>query len=327
MRLMTSLSALVILISFSGCNKEPAAQIPTESAPVAVTLQLNWKPEPQFGGFYAAKDTGAYAKNGLNVKVQEGGASAPTVDMLGAGTVEFAIVSGDEIIRARAVGNHIVGLFAVYQTNPQGVMTRASRGFKDIGDVFKTPGTLAMEKGLPYSDFLKKKYGFDKLQIVPSPFGDLTVYRTKEDYAMQVFVTAEPLAAEKTGIEPKTFLIADSGYNPYTTVLATTDKYRAANPAVVAAMVKAVGEGWRTYLDDPSKTNETMQALNTTMDAQTFAESAMIQKPLIETDETKANGLGSMTQARWEQLVGQLTDLKSVAQPVKPGDCFVPLVK
>jgi NitT/TauT family transport system substrate-binding protein len=308
-RLLRAFASLLLVVVVTGCGKSDDK----------ITLQLNWKLEPQFGGFYAAQ----YARHGLNVTVSPGGAGAPTVDQLAAGTVQFAIVSGDEIVRARANGNKLVALFAAYQTNPQGIMTRASRGFNEIGDVFKTPGTLAMEKGLPYSDFLKQKYGFEKLTLVPSPFGDLSLYRTKEDYAMQCFVTSEPLAAKKTGIEPKTFLIADSGYNPYTTVLATTDAFRARNPQVVDAMVKAVREGWEAYLADPSKTNEAMQKLNPTMDAQTFTDSAAAQKPLIETDETKANGLGSMTPARWETLVAQLKSLGALSSDVKAADCFV----
>jgi NitT/TauT family transport system substrate-binding protein len=313
----------LVVPTIAGCGKSESTASPSSSGVTSVKLQLNWKPEPQFGGFYTAKDSGAYAKHSLDVTVSPGGSGAPTVDMLGAGTVEFAIVSGDEIARARANGNKLVALFAVYQTNPQGIMTRASRGFKEIGDVFKTPGTLAMEKGLPYSDFLKNKYGFDKLMIVPSPFGDLSLYRTKEDYAMQCFVTSEPLAAKKTGIEPRTFLIADSGYNPYTTVLATTDAFHAKNPRVVDAMVKAVREGWEAYLADPSKTNDAMHKLNETMSPETFTESAEAQKPLIETDETKANGLGTMTPARWETLVAQLKSLGALSSDVKAPDCFV----
>src|SRR5262245_1031171 len=212
------------------------------SAPTKVQLQLNWKPEPQFGGFYAAQVGGAYEKHGLAVEIRAGGASAPTVDMLGAGTVPFAIVSGDEIVRARSNGNHVVGLFAAYQTNPQGIMTRAERGFTTIADVFSHAGTLAMERGLPYSTFLEKKYGFGKLRIVPSPFGDLSLYRSDPEYSMQCFVTSEPLAAAKTGIPPQSFLIAESGYNPYTTVLATSESWLGEHRDTVKALVAAVRE-------------------------------------------------------------------------------------
>ncbi len=317
MKHLLLLSAFVFSIFVGACDsKEPTST--AAGAIPKVTLQLNWKPEPQFGGFYAAD----YAKEGLDVTVSPGGAGAPTIELLGAGKVPFAIVSADEIPRARQQGAKVVALFAVYQTHPQGIMTRASRGFKELGDVFKASGILAMEQGLPYSDFLKKKYGFGQLKIVPSPFGDLSVYRSDENYSMQCFVTSEPMAAKKIGVEPRTFLIADSGYNPYATVLATNEQYLAANPEIVKKMVAAVAGGWRSYVDEPTKTNEAMMKLNPTMDAETFKASAEAQKPLIETDETKLAGLGVMTEARWKTLIEQLADLKVIDKPIDAKPCF-----
>ena len=332
------LLALGLAAVAAGCGGGDTQPAPGAGAePVAAELQLNWKPEPQFGGYYAAELSGAYARHGLTVRIRPGGASAPTVDMLGAGTVPFAITSGDEIVRARANGNLLVGLFAAYQTNPQGIMTRASRGFSTLADVFAHEGTLAMERGLPYSSFLERKYGFDRLRIVPSPFGDLSLYRTDPTYSMQCFVTAEPLQATKIGIEPKTFLIAESGYNPYTTVLTTGERFLAGNRATVEAMVGAVREGWQTYLDDPAPTNEAMHRLNPTMDLDTFAASAEAQRPLVkgETEATAAGGeedgdgssrLGAMTLARWLTLVDQLVELGIVPPgSVAPQECFVDL--
>lgn len=311
--------AMLVTVLFAACGKS------NDSTRPQVTLQLNWKPEPQFGGFYAAEVDGIYGRHGLNVTITAGGAGAPTIDMIGAGTVPFAIVSADEIIRARAMGNLVVALFTVYQTNPQGIMTRASRGFKTLADIFTHPGILAMERGLPYSDFLQKKYGFGNLKIVPSPFGDLSLYRSEENYAMQCFVTSEPLAAKKTGIEPQTFLIAESGYNPYTTVLATSESYLKSNPQIVKSMIDAVREGWQAYLADPTKANEYMGGLNPTMDAQTFKDSAAAQKPLIESADTKRVGLGAMTPDRWQMLVQQLVELKVIEKRMDPKANFAEL--
>jgi NitT/TauT family transport system substrate-binding protein len=311
--------AMLVTVLFAACGKS------NDSTRPQVTLQLNWKPEPQFGGFYAAEVDGIYGRHGLNVTITAGGAGAPTIDMIGAGTVPFAIVSADEIVRARAMGNLVVALFTVYQTNPQGIMTRASRGFKTLADIFTHPGILAMERGLPYSDFLQKKYGFGNLKIVPSPFGDLSLYRSEENYAMQCFVTSEPLAAKKTGIEPQTFLIAESGYNPYTTVLATSESYLKSNPQIVKSMIDAVREGWQAYLADPTKANEYMGGLNPTMDAQTFKDSAAAQKPLIESADTKRVGLGAMTPDRWQMLVQQLVELKVIEKRMDPKANFAEL--
>ena len=304
---------MLTLAGIQGCSKSATGPDSTPAA-APLTLQLNWKPEPEFGGFYTAQLEGLYKNYGLKVDVRPGGPGTPTPDMLGAGTVDFAIIGGDEIIRARAHGNKLVALFAVYQTDPHAIMTRAERGFTSLADVFAHEGTLALERGLPYADFLEKKYGFGKLRIVPSPFGDLSLYRTDPSYSMQVFITAEPFAAKKLGIEPKTFLIADSGYNPYMTILATNESYLQAHPQIVNQMIAAVRDGWRSYLADPVKTNQYMGTLNPTMTQETFAAAADTQKSMVET--VVASQLGTMTLERWQTLMQQLIDLKVIDQPI-----------
>jgi NitT/TauT family transport system substrate-binding protein len=292
-------------------------------AQTAATLQLNWKPEPQFGGFYEAQRAGLFKQNNLDVTVQPGGTGLPTVQMLAAGTVDFAVVSGDELILANSNGIELVAIFAVYQTNPQGIMTHKARGFTSIEQVFKSPGVLAMQRGLPYASFLENKYGFGSLQIFPSPGGDLTVFRSNDQYSMQCFVTSEPIAAQKAGLETTTFLIADSGYNPYTTVVATRRDVIAKNPELVKSMRAAVKTGWENYLKDPTATNLLMQELNPGMDADTFKASSEAQKPLIETDQTKTAGIGTMTLARWEELSQQLLDLKVIEKKPDAKTLFV----
>ena len=55
-------------------------------APGKIRLALNWKPDPQFGGFYAAP----YQAHGLDVDILPGGAGTPTIQMVGAGSAELA---------------------------------------------------------------------------------------------------------------------------------------------------------------------------------------------------------------------------------------------
>lgn len=320
---MKLLLSLVVLCSFSAaCDKKDAP------APVKkLTLQLNWKPEPQFGGFYAARESGAFAQNGLDVEVVAGGVGTPTVQMVAAGKAEFGIVSADELLISRGNGADVVALFAVYQTCPQALMTHASRGFKEIGDLFRNPGTVAMQKGLPYASYLDKKLGFERVRVVPSPGGDLGVFRKEKEYAMQCFVTSEPIAAKKLGLDAQTFLIAEAGYNPYTTVLVTRGDYLRANPDTVKSVVNGVRDGWTSYLNNPIATNQMMQKLNPTMDMQTFADSAAAQKDLIQTEETKKYGLGTMRAERWETLGKQLVDLKVVEKAPPASECFADLLK
>src|SRR2546429_1725795 len=53
---------------------------------------------PIFGGFYAAQQNGAFKTHGLDVEIVAGGVGTPTVQMVGAGSVEFGVISADELI-------------------------------------------------------------------------------------------------------------------------------------------------------------------------------------------------------------------------------------
>ncbi|MES1260929.1 MAG: ABC transporter substrate-binding protein [Acidobacteriota bacterium] len=277
-----------------------------------IRLALNWKPDPEFGGFYAAD----YARHGLNVELLPGGSGTPTVQMIGAGSAGFGIIQADELLLARARGNDVVALFATFQSSPLGIMAHASRKLESIGDVLKS-GTLAIESGLPYARLLKKKFSFDHVKIVPSPGGDLSAFLNDENFAQQCFVTAEPLQARHKGVEVKVFPVSDIGYNPYTTVMATSSNLLQKNPDMVKNMVAAVREGWAAYLDSATATNEKMHALNPSMEAASYAEIAEAQKVLIG-----ASPLGKMTTERWETLASQLKELGDIPQALPADQCF-----
>ena len=83
---------------------------------------------------------------------------------------------------------------------------------------------------------------------------------------------------QEGGIGPQVFLIADSGYNPYTAVVITTGKLAKENPKLVHEMFAALQEGWRAYLDDPKPANTAMGKLNPDMDQETFAAAAERKK-------------------------------------------------
>ncbi|HEY7090333.1 MAG TPA: ABC transporter substrate-binding protein, partial [Tepidisphaeraceae bacterium] len=193
-------------------------------------------------------------------------------------------------------------------------------------ELFQAGGTLAMEAGLPYGKFLQKKYGFDRLKRI-SYDGGIANFLADKNFMQQCFVFSEPLAAKKAGADPQTFLIADAGYNPYTGVIITREAFIKSNREQVVAMVQALREGWKDYLNDPKPANEAMGKINKAMDAETFAAAAEAQKPLVDPSgqQAKPPVLGTMTFDRWKTLVDQLVDLKVINKPVQPEQCFIEL--
>ena len=109
MKIGRVLAVMVVVLAVVGCGKQSEDQptVPSGDAgggATKVKLALNWKPEPEFGGFYAAP----FKKHGVDVEILPGGAGTPTVQMVGAGSAEFGIVGADELVVARSKGNNVV---------------------------------------------------------------------------------------------------------------------------------------------------------------------------------------------------------------------------
>ncbi|MEP7051875.1 MAG: ABC transporter substrate-binding protein [Pseudomonadota bacterium] len=315
------------LLLACGKKHEPASRIADAGSPapaaVPVKLALDWVPEPEFGGFYAGREDGAYARHGLKIEIQGGGAGVPVLQMVATGRADFGTVGADELITARARGADVVALFAVFQTSPQGIMVHASRKLQKLEDAFRS-GTLGLETGLAYVSYLKKKFSWAGVKIVPYD-GGVAHFLLDATFGQQCYVSSEPIAARQKGSDPQVFLIADSGFNPYTTVVITRRALLHENAALVRAFVLATRDGWRDYLDHPEPTNALLNKLNSALDGATLSAAAAAQKSLIETADTARDGLGSMQRVRWQELANQLLELKILDKPAAVDDLFVKL--
>lgn len=317
----------VLLALAIGCGGKkdkdaPATGSGSATGAKAFSLTLDWVPEPEFGGFYAAREIGAFAKHGLAIDIKPRG-QGQTWKLVAEGVTDFATTAADQVLIARGQGADVVAIFAVYQTSPQAIMVHKARGFTKIDDVFAGEGTLEAED-VSWLKFLRGKFPAAKVKLTSNSPG-IATFLAKPDLSKQCFVTSEPLQAAAAGSDPQTFLIADAGYNPYTTVVIARGEMVRKDPAAIENMILALREGWRAYLDDPAATNAVMGKLNREMDASTFAEAAKVQRDLIETAETRKTALGDMTATRWDALAKQLVDLGVIEKAPPAAECFLGL--
>ena len=301
-----------------------AGSVANGFAATKIRLALNWKPEPEFGGFYAAQQEGLFKTEGLDVEIVVGGAMQPVTQMVAAGKVEYGITSADEVLIARSKGTDLVAIFAVYQTNPQCIMVHEESGISSLQALLHSGSTVALQRGLPYAEFLNKTFGFTKVKPVPYA-GGIGGFLHDPKFAQQCFVFSEPIAARRAGAKPRTFLIADVGFNPYATVLVTRGKTKA-TPAAAAElhqkMVRASRKGWNLYLKSPHKTNAYMHTLNDSLDLATYEEAARVQVPLVKNEDMSPEALGTMKLIRWKELQEQLLGIKLQDHAIDVSEAF-----
>ncbi len=293
---------VLIITSFFIISKQSQSQ----------ELALNWKPEPEFGGFYEALFNQGYAKAGLSkFEILPGGAGQPVPQMVAAKKAMFGIAAGDEVILARSQGAKIVALYAVYQEDPQGFMVHLEKKVSSLKELFQTKGTVALQRGLSYTLWIEKKFAPIQAKLVPYT-GGITSFIQNKEYSQQCFIFSEPIAARREGLNPRTFLISESGFNPYLTVVIAHEDTVKEKPELVKAFLKATRQGWAEYLKKPEKTNVAMQKMNPSMNLETFAEATRLQEPFIITSETRKKGLGTMNFDRWKKLYDQMVEINLV---------------
>ena len=278
------------LFGFLAACGENGPEEPT-SGLTEVRLALNWFPEVEHGGFYAALVHGYFQQLGLKVEILGGGPDAPVIQRVATAAVEFGVTNADDVLSARAGEAPVVALMAPYQINPRCIMVHANSGIGRIEDIGNM--TLALSQRPAFSHYLRKKFPLAEVTIVP--------------YLGNVF--SEPFVARSKGADPIALLVADTGFNPYASVLISNEATIAERQEVVSAMVQASVRGWEHYLRAPEETNHHIGRLNPEMSLEILAFGAAESVPLVLDEVALRQGLGHMSELRWKTLMQQMVEV------------------
>jgi len=276
-----------------------------------VVFMTDWKPEAEQGGFYEAQALGLYAKHGLDVQIRSGGAGANPQQLMAAGAVDMAIGSNSFfVLNLVKAGAPVVAVMASYQKDPQVLILHPEDKANGPGDLKGRPIMISDASIDTMWAWLKGKYGFDDKQIrkysgSPAPF---LVDKTA---IQQGYATSEPLTIEKAGgFKPKLFLLADSGYSTYGSLVLVKSDWVAKKPDIVKAFVEASIEGWKAYLyGDAAPADALIKRGNPDMTDEilSYARDRMKEYGIIDSGDTKTLGIGAMTDARWAEFTKMAT--------------------
>ncbi len=271
-----------------------------------VTFGTNWKAEAEHGGFYQAVATGIYDKYGLEVTIRPGGPQVNHAQLLAAGKIDFNM--GANVFEAfNYVQNDIpmVAIAAIFQKDPQILMAHPDQGLESLADLEGRPILISQDARTTLWEWLKVKYRYSDDQIRPYTFNPAP-FLADPAAIQQGYVTSEPFAVEREGgFTPKVFLLADAGYDTYSTTIETSWQLVNENPDLVQRFVDASLEGWYSYLyGDPTPANELIKAHNPEMtDEQiTYSIGKLKEYGIVNSREAEELGIGAMTDGRWQSF-------------------------
>ena len=267
-----------------------------------VSFGTNWVAEAEHGGFFQALADGTYEKYGLDVTIVPGGPNDNNRMLLISGKLDF-FMSANTLMSFDAVANNVpvVTVAAIFQKDPQVFLSHPESKVAKLEDL--KPLTLFVSKeGISsYFQWLKFEYGFSEEKVRPYTFNPQPFIANKQS-AMQGYVTSEPYAVEKAAkFEPDIVLLADYGFNSYSTLIETRRDLIDKKPDLVQRFVDASLIGWYNYLyGDNEPANAMIKKLNPEMTDELLEYSIdkMKQYGIVDSGDALRDGIGTMTDAR-----------------------------
>jgi NitT/TauT family transport system substrate-binding protein len=267
-----------------------------------VSFGTNWVAEAEHGGFFQALADGTYKKYGLDVTIVPGGPNDNNRMLLIAGKLDF-FMAANTLMSFDAAANDVpvVTIAAIFQKDPQVFLTHPESKVAKLEEL--KPLTLFVSKeGISsYFQWLKSEYGFSEEKVKPYTFNSQPFLANRLS-AMQGYVTSEPFAIEKAAkFKPGIILLADYGFNTYSTLIETRREFVDKKPDLVQRFVDASIVGWYNYLyGDNAPANAMIKKLNPEMtdDLLAYSVAKMKEYGIVDSGDALRDGIGAMSDAR-----------------------------
>lgn len=329
-RLPALICCFGLLMGITGCPQQTqpkgtassSTTAPEVKKPIDVTLALNWHPEAEHGGFYAALVHGYFEEEGLKVTIRPGGVGVRVTADVASGVVDFGVENADKLLVWRAQQADAVAVMSPLQNSPRCIMVHKSSGITKLQDLAtKRPLTLGMNSDNPFAKYLQKKVDLSDVQIVK--YSNVLPFIENPNYGLQAYSFSEPFMAQEKGADPQCLMLSDLGFNTYTSLLITRREMIDKNQELVSRMTRASVRGWKRYLAEPEATNKYIHEQNPEMSLKILEFGAAALKPLCVPDGFDEEHFGDMTAARWQTLVEQMVEIDAIKPAtVKAEDAF-----
>jgi ABC-type nitrate/sulfonate/bicarbonate transport system substrate-binding protein len=207
-----------------------------------VSMQLKWKHQFQFAGYYAALAQGFYRDAGLDVTIREGGPDIDVAETVASGKADFGACSAS-VLREWSIGRRLVVLAAIFQHSPAIILVPRRADISNVSELrgrtlMDTPGSdeiaaMLKHEGVDYAALSRITHQGDPRDLLAG----------KAD-AMVAYSTNEPFVLEHLGAAYRTFAPSAYGIDFYGDILCTSEASVITYPERAAAFRAASLKGW-----------------------------------------------------------------------------------
>jgi NitT/TauT family transport system substrate-binding protein len=277
-----------------------------------VSYQTNWRAQAEHGGFYLAVANGIYKKYGIECDLRMGGPQQNPSQLLLGGRVDMIMSNSFEAINYAKESLPFLCIASIFQKDPQVLISHPGVGNDKLEDLRGKPILVGAGGRTSYWPFLKAKFGFSDEQVRPYTF-NMAPFLADKTISQQGFLSSEPFAIMKAGVNPVVHLLADAGFDNYQTTINISRKMVEEKKDVVQRFVNASLEGWAEYMKGGpaiEAANAMIKKDNPDMDDEkmAYALKVMNEKGIVRSGDALKLGIGCMTAERWKRFYDTMAE-------------------
>jgi putative hydroxymethylpyrimidine transport system substrate-binding protein len=264
-------------------------------------MLLDWYPNADHAGIFAAVGEGYFAEEGLAVTPTVPSDAAAALKEVGAGKAPFAVSYAPEVLAARAQGVPVVAVGALITHPLNSILVRADSGIESPRDL---EGKVVGQAGLPLDRPLLDT-------AVAADGGDPAAVRTRNvgfnlapalaagrvDAIVGAYWNIESVDLAAQGIETRAFRLEENGVPDYDElVLVTSDRIAADRPELVEAMLAGLRRGQDWAATDQAGAVQHLVDANPDLDPEIVAEQIALTADLLSPPDGETL---DMSRAEW----------------------------
>jgi putative hydroxymethylpyrimidine transport system substrate-binding protein len=322
MKLLVALACAATLL-LAACGEKEDALEPSGSK--SVELMLDYFPNADHAGIYAAQAGGDFKEAGLDVKIRQPPDPAAPIKQVAAGRVDLAISYEPEVLRARDQGLRVVSVAALVQKPLTSIISLPKAKISEPADLKgKTVGTAGIDYQDAYLRAILSEAGVGPASVKVRNVGfgfSPALITGRIDAALGAFWNYEGQELKLRGKRPRIIRIDAAGVPTYNElVLVANESALERDGDKIRAFIGAISRGTRDLRQDPEKAIEGLLDANPDLDPELQRASVKVTLPLFFPPEGKP--FGWQDPAQWDEFSAWMKDNQLLENPPDPAASY-----
>ena len=274
-------------------------------------LLLDYFPNADHAGIYAAQDRGDFRQAGLDVRIRQPADPASPVKQVAAGRVDLAVSYEPEVLRARDKGLRVVAVGAIVQKPLTSIISLPRARIRRPADLEgKTVGTAGIDYQSAYLRTILLEAGVDPRSVKERNLGfNLTpgLLTGKADAVLGAFWNYEGTQLRLRRRKPRIIRVERVGVPTYNelVLVANEDALDRDGPKI-RAFIGALSRGTRALRRDPDRATDALLRANRDLDPRLQREAVKVTLPLFFPPEDKP--FGYQDPAQWQRFAAWMRE-------------------